>query len=197
MKYILGLTGQTGSGKTTLHSVAQGYDFYVIDCDKVAHKVLNENEQLKEKLCSVFSTDILSDGSISRPKLAKAAFKDEKSTNALNETVLPFVKREIKEITNNVKNEYILLDAPTLYESGVNRECSFVVALLADEEIRKKRIIERDNLSEEAALLRLSAAKSDEFYINRADKVIYNNGDLEEYKAEFKKVLKSITEGKL
>ncbi len=197
MKYILGLTGQTGSGKTSLHSIAEDYGFYVIDCDKVAHKVLSENEQLKEKLCSVFSRDILQDDSISRPKLAKAAFKDSDSTNALNETVLPFVKAEIKEITNSVKNEYILLDAPTLYESGVDKECSFVVALLADEQKRKERIILRDNLSEEAAMLRLSAAKSDEFYINHANKVIYNNGNLKEYKLEFEQLLKNITEGKL
>lgn len=197
MKFILGLTGQTGSGKTTLHSIAEEFGFFVIDCDKVAHKVLSENEQLKEKLCSVFSRDILQDDSISRPKLAKAAFKNEESTKALNETVLPFVKAEINDITNKVENEYILLDAPTLYESGVDKECSFIVALLAKESLRKERIIRRDNLSEEAALLRLNAAKSDEFYINRADKIIYNNGDLEEYKNEFKTVLKSITEGKL
>ena len=197
MKYILGLTGQTGSGKTTLHSLAKEYGFYVIDCDKVAHKVLAENEQLKDKLCSVFSNDILQEGSISRPKLAKEAFKNEENTNALNKAVLPFVKAEIKEITDSVRNEYILLDAPTLYESGVDKECSFVVALLADEQERKKRIIKRDNLTEEAAMLRLSAAKNDDFYINRADKVIYNNGDLQEYKAEFERLIKGITEGKL
>ena len=98
MKFILGLTGQTGSGKTTLHSIAEDFGFFVIDCDKVAHKVLSENEQLKKKLCSVFSSDILLNGVISRPKLAKAAFKNEESTKALNETVLPFVKAEINDI---------------------------------------------------------------------------------------------------
>ncbi len=197
MKYILGLTGQTGAGKSTLHSVALQYGLYVIDCDKVAHKVLSENKALQEKLCQVFSSDILENGNISRPNLAKAAFKDKESTNKLNETVLPFIKEEIKGIAEKIENEYILLDAPTLYESGVDKECSFVVALLADEKKRKERIIARDNLSEEAAELRLSAAKSDEFYINRADCVIYNNSNEKEYKAEFAKVLKNITEGKL
>ena len=194
MKYILGLTGQTGSGKSTLHNVAREKGFYVIDCDKVAHSVMERSVEVRKALCSVFSNDILNGDKIDRKKLAKAAFKDKESTELLNKTVLTFIVAEIKEIIEKAESEYILLDAPTLYESGTDGICNKVVALLADEEIRKARIIKRDNLSEEAALMRLSAAKSDEFYISRADKVIYNNGSISEYSAQFIEILNGILE---
>lgn len=193
MKYILGLTGQTGAGKSTLHSAAEEKGFYVIDCDKVAHTVLDQNEQLKEALLKAFG-DILTDGKIDRKKLAAKAFASKENTELLNKTELPFIISEINHIIENTQSEYIMLDAPTLYESGANSICNFVVALLANEDIRKKRIIERDNLSEEAAELRLSAAKTDDFYIERADKIIYNNGSIEEYLGEFKNILNSIME---
>lgn len=193
MKYILGLTGQTGAGKSTLHSLAEEKGFYVIDCDKVAHSVLDQNEQLKAALVKAFG-DILSDNKIDRKKLAAKAFSSKENTELLNKTELPFIIDKINCIIENEKSEYIMLDAPTLYESGADSICNFVVALLASEEIRKKRIIERDNLSEEAAELRLSAAKTDDFYIERADKIIYNNGSIEEYLGEFRNILNSITE---
>ncbi len=194
MKYILGLTGQTGSGKSTLHSVAEKKGFYVIDCDKVAHCVTEQNEVAKDALCAAFSSDILTGGKIDRKKLARAAFKSKENTELLNKTVLPFIAAEIKKKIEKSESEYILLDAPTLYESGADKMCSSVIALLADEKIRKLRIIERDNLSEEAALLRLKAAKSDEYYIQKADKIIYNNGSIEEYSKQFSEILDKILE---
>ena len=193
MKYILGITGQTGAGKSTLHSVAEEKGFYVIDCDKVAHSVLDQNEQLKAALHKAFG-DVLTDNKIDRKKLAAKAFSTKENTELLNKTTLPFITNEINSIIERAESEYIMLDAPTLYESGADKLCSFVVALLAGEEIRKARIIERDNITEEAAELRLSAAKKDEFYISRANKVIYNNGSIEEYKQSFKAILEEITE---
>ncbi len=194
MKYILGLTGQTGSGKSTLHSCAEEKGFYVIDCDKVAHSVINENDGAKEALCEAFSSVILTEDKIDRKKLAAEAFKSKEDTELLNKTVLPFIAAEIEAIIEKADSEYILLDAPTLYESGTDKICSFVVALLADEEIRRARIIERDNLSEEAALLRLKAAKKDEYYKRRANKIIYNNGSIKEYTMQFSEILDKILE---
>ena len=69
--------------------------------------------------------------------------------------------------------------------------------MLADKEIRKTRIIERDGLSEKEALLRMNAGKSDDFYKNRADYIIYNNGDENAVIKRFSDILKEITEESL
>ncbi len=191
MKYILGLTGQTGSGKSSLRSVAEAEGYFVIDCDKVAHSVIATNTEAKAALVRAFSNEILnSDGEIDRKKLAAAAFKSKDNTELLNKTVLPFIVKEIEKKIETAPSEYILLDAPTLYESGADKICHSTVAVLADEKIRRARIIKRDRLTPEAAELRLSAAKSDEYYKEKADKIIYNNGEIDKFTNEFRDMLR-------
>lgn len=162
MKYILGLTGQSGSGKSSLHTEAARLGFFVIDCDKVAHAVL-ETERAAAALEKAFGSSVLENGRVSRKLLAAAAFKSKENTEKLNSTVLPMVLEEINKIIKGCGSNKVLLDAPTLYESGADKLCSAVIAVLCDRNARKNRIIERDNLSADAAELRLSAEKSDEY----------------------------------
>ena len=83
----------------------------------------------------------------------------------------------------------MLIDAPTLFESGLDSICDKTVAVLSKKEIRLKRILARDNISEPDALLRIDAGKSDEYYLSNADKIIYNDGNLEEFSEKFREFL--------
>ena len=84
---------------------------------------------------------------------------------------------------------FVLLDAPTLFESGINNMCDSTVAVLADKIIRLSRICERDLIDEEAAMLRINAGKPDEFYLNNADYIIYNNTNEADFIKEFEKTV--------
>ena len=101
----------------------------------------------------------------------------------------------INEQIEEAKEEKILLDAPTLYESGSDNICEAVIAVLSDRENRKKRIIARDSLTDEAAELRLTAGKNDDYYKERTQHIIYNDGTAAEFKDNFLKLLTSL-EGK-
>ena len=70
------------------------------------------------------------------------------------------------------------LDAPTLIESGLDRECDAVIAVTAPKVMRKERIVERDRLDPDSAERRLDAQPCEEFYTERADFIIHNEGDL-------------------
>ena len=89
----------------------------------------------------------------------------------------------------------VLLDAPTLFESGADSMCNAVVAVLAEKEDRKKRIILRDGLTDAEAELRISAGKNDDYYKDRTQHIIYNNGDQNAFILEFKSKLNTL-EGK-
>lgn len=194
MKFIIGLTGQSGSGKTTLYEKAIEMGFFVINCDEVVHS-LYEKREMAELLAGVFSKEIIKDGKINRAALAQKAFSNKENTMLLNQTVLPVIIEEIKAIIDNSNSEKIMLDAPTLFESGADKLCNATIGVLADKKKRLERIISRDNIESKAADLRLSAEKSNDFYVENCDFVIYNETTIDELKSKFEGLLKSILGG--
>lgn len=195
MKYILGLTGQTGAGKSTVCEIAEKNGFFVIDCDRISHSVTNRKGPALDALVKTFGKEILNDsGNLDRKKLAEAAFSSRENTELLNKTVLPFIKNEILMIIEKSNSDKILLDAPTLFESGLNKICSDTVCVLANRQTRRERIIKRDSLSEHQADMRLDAGKNDKFYIENSGHTVYNDGDITTVLDSFKKILKEITE---
>lgn len=194
MSKIIGLTGPTGSGKSSVSAVAEGLGIKVIDCDKYARiAVLKGSDGLKA-LTEVFGKEILfENGELNRKALAGLAFKTKENTELLNKTLLPFI---VEIVNKQIGKEDVLLDAPTLFESGMNSICDSVIAVLSDREKRMKRITERDNLTDNEANLRIEAGKPDSFYKERADFIIYNNGSLENYLNEIEKIFNLIYGGK-
>lgn len=190
MTKIIGLTGPTGAGKSSAAAVCKKLSIKHIDCDILARKAVEKGTNGLNAVVNAFGRDILNpDGSLNRKALAQKAFCDEKSTNLLNETLLPFIKELVlKEIEGDV----VLLDAPTLFESGINEICFKTVAVLSDKEIRLNRIMKRDNITRDAALLRINAGKTDDFYIKNCDFVIYNDADEQTFNNEFSNLLREI-----
>ena len=195
MSIVIGLTGPTGSGKSSTATVCKKYGIKVVDCDKIARKATEKGTDGLNALVKVFGADILNnDQTLNRKKLANKAFSTKENTEILNKTIFPFIK---ELVLGEIDCEKVLLDAPTLFESGINSVCTKTVAVLSDDEIRLKRILKRDNLSETDAKIRMSAGKSDNFYKQNADYIVYNNLDEQTFLNEFEKaLLKILKEGK-
>lgn len=195
---IIGITGPSGSGKSTVAEIAKELGFAVIDCDKTARRVTEKGSETLAVLSENFGKDIiLADGSLDRKALAARAFNDAEKTGLLNRIVLPavvaLVEAEIEEYKANGA-KCVVLDAPTLYESGADGICDRVLAVLSPRELRRKRIIERDGLTEEQTDARLAAAKPDSFYRDRTDLIITNDGDIAAFKQAARRVFEDLGE---
>ena len=180
---VIGLTGQSGSGKSFLGQIFTENGIPSINADEISHKVTGSDPECLSALRQAFGDGVFeSDGALSRKKLGAVVFSDPEKLVLLNRTVFPFINNEIErriaeEASKGAK--LVLLDAPTLYEAGADRYCDFVAAVCAPFEARLERIVERDQISREAALLRLRAQHDDAFYRERADVVLVNDADKE------------------
>lgn len=193
MSIIIGLTGPTGSGKSSACKLCESYGLKHIDCDLLARKAVEKGSDGLKALVNAFGSEILNqDGSLNRKLLAKIAFSEKSKTELLNATIFPFIRELVLKET---KNGNILLDAPTLFESKIDNICSKTIAVLSDKDTRLKRIIKRDNLTEEEALARINAGKTDNFYKEYANYIVYNNKTENEFLKEFGSVLESILKG--
>lgn len=173
---IIGLTGPTGAGKSTVSQVLHENGWVVIDADRLSREAVRPGSSCVMQLCSAFGEDIRTpDGGIDRAMLARRAFCSREKTALLNSIVHPWVFLRTLALVNTYREQgirHIVFDAPLLFESNADVMCDTVISVIAPEQIRLQRIMQRDNLTEQQARLRLSAQHDDNFYIRRSDRVI-------------------------
>ena len=192
MSFVVGLTGPTGAGKSSVTAVAENLGFKIVDCDKLSRVVVEKGSEGLLAVVDAFGEDVLNkDKSLNRAVLAQKAFSTPENTELLNKTLLPYIMTLVKA---ELDCDLVLLDAPTLFESGADSLCNEVIAVISDEKTRLDRIMTRDNIDEEAALLRIKAGKPDEFYIEKTNNIVYNDCELSVFNLKIQKLLTKLME---
>ena len=192
---LIGLTGQSGAGKSTVAEVFAKLGAYVINADMIVAELYNAGSPCLKAVAAEFGQDILNpDGTLDRRKLAQRAFASSERTDDLNRLVHPFVTARLFELLRGAEG-IVVFDAPQLFEADADVICDAVVAVTADKDIRVNRIIKRDSLSEEQAMLRVNAQYGEEYFRARADYIIENNTDEESLRIQAEKVYNKLNKG--
>lgn len=193
---VVGLTGPTGAGKTLVGEMLKKYGYSVIDADKISALVTEKGSPILPRLAEAFGEDIMNeDGTLDRRLLAQRAFSSWDQTSLLNHITHPEIVRLIlKKINGEFWNGYegVIVDAPQLFESGLDKKCNFIIAVSAPEDLRLKRIMERDGIDEEVAKWRMSVQHDREFFVKNCDIVITNDGDNERLAEQVRNVARLI-----
>lgn len=171
--FTVGLTGPTGAGKSYVCEIFRQKGFKIIDCDKIAHELTAKNASILTELASEFGEDVVKNGELDRKLLASRAFDTKEHTKKLNSILHPAIAEKCKEEAQGLT----VLDASQLFEANMQNDCYKVIGVLADEDVRIKRIIARDNITEQQAKLRMSAQFDNDYFIDNCDYIIYNNGE--------------------
>ena len=193
---ILGLTGPSGAGKGAVCTIFQSFGIPSIDTDAVYHRLLEEGGSIRDELCASFGQGILGkNGKIDRKKLAATVFGKENTPSllhTLNTITHKYVMARTNDLMQTLKQNgaiAVLIDAPLLFEAGIDHECDAVIGVLADREERLCRITERDGITKEAAEMRINAQKSDAFYRSSCQYILENNNALE---AQIRRLIKEL-----
>ena len=157
---IIGICGKSGSGKTTLANEIiklTGNKAIHLDIDKVGHRSLLL-PNVKEKLVNSFGNSILKKDMVDRKKLAKIVFNSNESMDKLTDITWKYMQIEIDNFLNTNKDKIIIIDWLLLPNSKYLDMCDVKILLDIPYEIRKKRAMKRDNITEEAFDLREQAS---------------------------------------
>ncbi len=188
---IVGITGSSGAGKTEACKILQKrYDAEIIDADEVAKKLSKKGTLYLNSIVDSFGKEIVyKNGALNRKKLADMIYEDDKKREQLNQCTFDYIVQEIKARINNVNHkEMILIDAPLLYESGLDSICDMVIAIVSETDEQIQRICQRDGITKEMAMKRLNAQADNQFFEEMTDIQIQNNGTLEQLEETLQKI---------
>ncbi|MDU5300931.1 MAG: dephospho-CoA kinase [Dialister micraerophilus] len=181
--YLIGLTGGMGSGKSTVADCLRSNGTPVIDADVIAHKIMNEESTL-DKIHEIFGKNVFDkDGSLNKVKFSSVLFTNTVKRKKLNEFVHPKVWTEMMDETEKYVTEgskVIFLDVPLLIESGWHTRVNETWLVKADYNERIERLSLRTNLSTEEIKKRIEIQMPESEKEEYADKIINNDGTIEE-----------------
>lgn len=188
--FVLGITGPSGAGKGTACKILESKGFYHIDTDCLVPDLYSV---ALPKLVEAFGPQIQENGIVNRKQLGAVAFSSSENTERLNSILHPLVMKKVSELISEAKRKgftRVAVDGAALHEAHGETVCDEILCILAPRETRLERILARDGVTEELALLRLNAQKSDEYYRERSDRTIVNQNlvqletDLNDYVKE-------------
>lgn len=186
---IIGVTGGIGSGKSTVSKILASLGAQVIDADVLARQIVQKGQKALEEIVNYFGEVVLdSEGNLDRKKLSGIVFKDKKKLEALNSITHKYIAGKIIEEIKKIKeDETVVVDAPIPIEHGFIDVVDEIWTVIADKEVRIKRVMERSGLTYNEVEDRINSQLSDEFYLSISDRVIVNNGSIEELRLQVEK----------
>lgn len=182
---VLGLTGGSGSGKSTAAVILRERGAYIIDTDKIAREIVCPGEPAYKNIVLFFGTEVLNgDGTLNRKMLAEIVFGDKEKLEKLNEITHSEIFKTVKKLIAEHKEEFIVIDAPLLFDCPKILElCDETAVVTADEETRIRRITARDGISRELAMKRIASQRPQEYLVSKADIVWENNGNIKDLRS--------------
>lgn len=190
---VVGLTGGIGTGKSTAAEYLKSKGFAHIDADQIGRDITADGSPMLPVLNSIFGPegefgvegiDILREnGSLDRKALASIVFTDMDKKLKLDEVMFKAIIAETERLVEVYSHEDpvgILIDAPLLYEAGLDKKCDLILLVVADMDVRIHRVCARDGATEQEVRNRINSQMSDEEKIERSDVIVDNSGSLEQ-----------------
>ena len=166
----IAITGNIASGKSEVEKILRAKGFSVFDTDKMAHEIL---------------------GNVDRKKLGEEVFRDPQKKKELEEYIHPKIKEKMKEIFAG-DYEIVFITVPLLFETDFYKLFDKNIFVACDDDLRLKRLMKRNNFTQEEALIRMNAQLPQDEKIKKSDYVISNNSTKENLEEQTDDLIKKL-----
>ena len=186
----IALTGGISTGKSTVCNLLKLHGFLIIDADKIAHKILDLNASKIEEL---FGTKYVENGLVQRKELGKIFFSNEENKLKLEALLHPLIKEEIIKESRvcEEQNKTYFIDIPLFFEK-MHYPIVKSVVVYTPKELQIERLIKRDNITKDEALLKISNQMDIEKKKELSTYIIDNSKDLKHLQNEVEKLIKGL-----
>jgi len=189
----VGITGGIGSGKTIICKVIETMGYPVYYADEKAKFLINTNKNIISALKNKFGDDIYSSVNLlNKERLAQLIFNHPENLQFVNQLVHPEVINDFLSWSEKQKSTIVFQEAALIIEAEVYKKLDYTISVIAPEEIRINRVIERDNTSREDVINRMKNQVTDEIRTEISDFIIYND-DKQLILPQILNILKQIT----
>lgn len=187
---VIGITGGVGSGKSTvLNVIRENKNCFLLLTDDIAKKLQEPGESSYKRIVEIFGTCILNeDKTINNSKLAELVFENKEKLELLNNITHPNVINYVSSFINSHKNCLIILESALLLDTELKNFCDSIWFIYVSENIRRERLKLNRNYTDEKINKMIKNQKSEKFFFDNCDIIIYNE-DFEEMK---KNVIKNL-----
>ena len=182
---VICVTGGIGSGKSAVSHILETLGAAVLDADAVSREIVQKGQKALVELIDYFGDEILDDeGNLDRKKLSDIVFLSNEKLEVLNSITHKYVRERLAEsleiIKNTTNTEMVIFEVVIPFYDWLRNIVDEIWVVTADLSIRINRVMKRNGFSYQQTLDRINSQKSEEDYLKIADKVILNNGTLEE-----------------
>ena len=201
---VIGLTGGIGSGKSTVSRrlIEKGYQIF--DADLISHQIVEPGMPALEQIRETFGEAFLDEeGRLRRKAMAAHITADPAERARLNAimhtAIVGAIEEGIKQARKDAaaageeENTIVFIDAPLLFEAGLDRLCDEVWLVTAPEEVRIRRVMERDGISEELVRGYMASQMPEEEKRARSQRLLDNGGTREQLYEDLEEALAAIT----
>lgn len=171
----IGLTGGIGSGKSTVAKVFEALGIPVYYADEAAKRLMNEDKEIKEALLHHFGKESYINGKLNRSYIASIVFNDNEKLALLNFITHPATIRDANEWMKHQTSPYIIKEAALLFESGSSEFLDHIIGVYSPAALRINRIMQRDSISKDEVMKRMSRQIEEEIKMKLCDFVIVND----------------------
>ena len=188
----IGLTGSIGMGKSTTAAMFKEAGCPVFDADNAVHDLYEKGGEAVPIIRAVFP-DAIKEGAIDRGVLGRYMREDPIQLEVLESFIHPLVgNKRTQFFEDNKAADITILDAPLLFETGLDKFVDHIVVVTAPAKIQRARVLSREGMTEELFKVLLSKQMPDAIKRKRADTLIFTDMGLENAREQVHSLLRKI-----